>query len=228
MGIKENLNALMAQSGDNPHSLAAKVRARYGTGPTQPTLARIADGTSMEPRRSSLKPVADFYGVTVDQLFQGDITKLRSGASVPAPSEPGPEFVAVRRARLKLQAGASGYAIEYLNGDSLPIFFRADWFAQKGCKPDRCVALRVAGQSMEPNMFDGDIVIIDLDATRPIDGVPFAANYEGEAVIKRLRRDAGEWWLSSDNPDKSRYRDKKCTEDVTIIGQVIYRQTEHV
>lgn len=196
--------------------------------------ASVSDWLSGKTK--SLKAVtaqraAAFLGVSLLWLTEGRgpvWVKDAGRVATPQPMEPGPEFVAVRRARLKLQAGASGYAIEYLNGDSLPIFFRADWFAQKGCKPDRCVALRVAGQSMEPNMYEGDIVIIDLDATRPIDGVPFAANYEGEAVIKRLRRDAGEWWLSSDNPDKSRYRDKKCTEDVTIIGQVIYRQTEHV
>lgn len=196
--------------------------------------ASVSDWLSGKTK--SLKAVtarraASFLGVSLLWLTEGrgPVWTNDAGAKSPLqPTEPGPEFFAVRCAQLKLQAGASGYAIDYLNDDSLPIFFRSDWFAQKGCKPDRCVALRVAGKSMEPNMYDGDILIIDLDATRPIDGLPFAANYEGEAVIKRLRRDAGEWWLSSDNPDKSRYRDKKCTEDVTIIGQVIYRQTEHV
>lgn len=190
-------------------------------------------GKTKSLKASTAQRAAAFLGVSISWLTEGRGPMRETSAGLDGkfsaePVEPGPEYVAVRRARLKLQAGASGYAIEYLNGNSLPIFFRADWFREKGYRPDRCVALKVAGSSMEPSLYEGDIVVINLDDATPADGIAFAANYEGEAVIKRLRRDAGEWWLSSDNADKVRYRDKKCTDDVTIVGRVIYRQSEYI
>lgn len=145
-------------------------------------------------------------------------------AFAPAPSD----YLPVRRAELKLSAGAHGYGIEYQEGESRPIFFRADWFALHGYEPERLIALRVAGQSMETSLFDGDVVVINLADAAPADGEVFAANYEGEAVIKRMRRDGGEWWLTSDNADKRRYPDKRCTEDVKILGRAVYKQSERI
>jgi len=46
MRLIQNLLFLMDRSGDNPYSLTRKVKDRYGVGPSQPTLARILDGTS--------------------------------------------------------------------------------------------------------------------------------------------------------------------------------------
>lgn len=138
------------------------------------------------------------------------------------------DFAAVRRVKFKISAGISGYSIEYLNGHRAPIFFRKDWLQQRGYNPDKLVAVTVSGASMEPSLFDGDLVVINLDDTKLIDGVSYAANYEGEVVVKRLKRDAGEWWLSSDNQDKRRYPDKRCTDQVFIIGRIVHKQSEHV
>jgi phage repressor protein C with HTH and peptisase S24 domain len=81
---------------------------------------------------------------------------------------------------------------------------------------------------MEPALWDGDLVVINTADTSPHDGDAFAMNYEGELVIKRLRRDAGEWWATSDNADQRRFAPKRCTEDVKIIGRVVYKQSERI
>lgn len=61
-----------------------------------------------------------------------------------------------------------------------------------------------------------------------VDGDVFAANYEGELVIKRLVRDAGQWWRCSDNPDPMRYPRKVCGKSVLLIGRVVHKRSEHV
>jgi hypothetical protein len=71
-------------------------------------------------------------------------------------------------------------------------------------------------------------VIKELANTTEKDGKVFAANYEGEAVIKRLRRNAGQWRLYSDNPDQARHPPKLCTEDVRLTGRVVYKQSEEI
>lgn len=142
--------------------------------------------------------------------------------------EPGPNRLPIRRALFKLSAGVSGYEVEYESGESEPIFMGKRWFDQNGYRPDKLLAVKVSGRSMEPSLWEGDLVVVNCDDTRPRDGDVFAANYEGELVIKRLKRDGGSWYLASDNADKVRYSDKLCEEGCGLIGRIVYRQTEHI
>lgn len=139
-----------------------------------------------------------------------------------------PDLVPVPRVRFKLSAGVSGFAIEPENGNGKPVFFRQDWFDQHGYRPERLFSVRVSGASMEPSLYDGDLVVVNTADTKPQDGEVFALNFEGELVIKRLRRDAGQWFAASDNADQRRYAPKHCTDDVQIIGRVIYKQSERI
>lgn len=140
-----------------------------------------------------------------------------------------PEYPSIRRVALKAQAGASGFSVDYAEeDDGPPIVFRADWYKAKGYKPEKMLALRVKGESMIPSMYEGDLIVINTVSTTPKDGVPFLVNYEGEIVVKRLVRDDGLWWLTSDNPDQRRYGRKICNGGTDIIGEVVYRQTERV
>lgn len=138
------------------------------------------------------------------------------------------EFEAIKRVKFKLSAGISGFSVEYLNGHRAPIFFRKDWLKSRNLSADRLFAVEVAGQSMEPSLFEGDLVVVNTADTIPADGDVFAANYEGELVIKRAIRNNGEWFLSSDNQDKRRYSDKRCDEQTSIIGRIIHKQSERI
>lgn len=146
----------------------------------------------------------------------------------PIELENNPAYPAIRRVRFKLQAGVSGFAVEDLEDDGPPIVFRADWFSLHGYRPERMLAARVSGSSMEPSLWDGDLVVINTAQTTPKDGIAFALNIEGVMAIKRLVRDAGEWWIRSDNPDKVRYPDKRTHEGVSVIGEVVYKQSERI
>lgn len=137
-------------------------------------------------------------------------------------------FLPVRRVHIQLSAGVSGFSVEQDENDGLPIFFRADWFRQKGLRHDRLIAVRVTGESMMPSLFDGDLVVINTQDTSPKDGEVFAVNYEGELVIKRMRRESGDWWLDSDNADQVRNKPRKCGDGCFILGRVIYKQSERI
>lgn len=139
-----------------------------------------------------------------------------------------PDLLSVPRVKFKLSAGVSGYSVEPENGNGKPVFFRKDWFDLHNYRPEKLLAIRVSGSSMEPSLWDDDLVVINTDDTAPHDGDVFALNYEGELVIKRMRRDAGEWWACSDNADQRRFAPKRCTEDVQIIGRVVYKQSERI
>nr|AER23978.1 putative phage repressor [Variovorax sp. HH01] len=140
-----------------------------------------------------------------------------------------PDLEPVRVVKLKLKAGMSGFAVDPDPTEAAPIFFRSDWLRRRGFKSYNLVAIRVSGQSMETTLFQDDVVVANIADTEPKDGEVFAVNYEGEPVVKRLIREGGSWWLSSDNPDQRRYPRKECTGDSCIIvGRIIHRQSERI
>lgn len=179
------------------------------------------DGTA--PKRTLQPAVARVLGLTVAELV--DPHGIKAG---PVEIEGNPEYPSVKRARFKLQAGADGYAIENDDGNGLPVVFRRDWFELHNYKPERMLAIRVTGSSMEPSLFADDLVIVNLAQDQPKDGNVFAVNYEGEMVIKRMVRDSGEWLLRSDNPDKVRFSDKRCHSGVSVLGEIVYKQSERI
>ncbi len=155
------------------------------------------------------------------------------GRTNPAMGEPidlenNPDYPAIRRVRFKLSAGASGFGVEYHDEEGAPIVFRRDWYERHGYRPEKLFAVSVANGSMETGLYDGDVVVVNTESTEPKDGVVYAVNYEGEMVIKRLVRDAGQWWLHSDNSDQRRYPRKVCDEHSVILGEIVHKQSERI
>lgn len=158
---------------------------------------------------------------------------LSDGAGTMAPSkalslEDNPDYPAIRHVAMKFSAGVTGYEVQQVGDDSRPIVFKASWFKARGLKPHRMLAVTVSGQSMEPTLYDGDLVVINLDDTAPRDGEVFAARYEDELVLKRVFREGGSWWLHSDNADQRRYPRREAGAGVEILGRVVYRQSERL
>ena len=166
----------------------------------------------------------------LDVHHSDDASSAYSGAEIEKTPlvSPGDSRLPIKRALFKLSAGVSGYEIEYENGESDPIFMSHNWFEKNNFRPGKLIAISVQGRSMEPKMYDGDLVIVNTESTTPKDGVVFTINYEGEMVIKRMKRDSGKWFLASDNPDKVRFGDKLCTENCFLLGEVVYLQTETI
>lgn len=138
-----------------------------------------------------------------------------------------PDYPSIRRVNLRLSAGIVGFSIEHDVEDKSPIVMQRQWFESRGYNPAKLLATGLKGDSMSPGMNDGDTIVINTEDTTPVDGIVFAINYEGEMLVKRMVRDAGIWWLSSDNPDQRKYPRKQCTGDLClIIGRIVHKQSE--
>jgi phage repressor protein C with HTH and peptisase S24 domain len=136
--------------------------------------------------------------------------------------------IQIRKVKLHLSAGITGFTVEPEESDGNPISFRKEWFLRNGYQPNRLIAIGVKGDSMEPTMSQRDTVVVNTADKAPKDGKIFAVNYEGEAVIKRMERNIGQWWLVSDNPDQRQYPRKVCSGDAClIIGRVVVLQREN-
>lgn len=140
-----------------------------------------------------------------------------------------PDFVQIPMVKLRLSAGVTGFQTEPDRRDGGTIGMRRHWVERSGLNPAKLIAIQVKGDSMEPSLYEDDIVVINTADTRPVDGAVFAVNYEGEAVVKRFSRDAGDWWLTSDSPDQRKHHRKICRgEACIIIGRVVRKESDRI
>jgi len=203
-----------------------QVQLAQASGVKQSDISKLERGESNAT--TGLVRLAKALGCSAEWLDTGNGSIWASKQIQSIDLDDNPDFPSVRRVRFKLSAGATGFAVDYEDQDGAPIVFRRAWLADKGLHAEKLFAVSVSNASMEPGLYDGDTVVVNTDATQPRDGVVFAVNYEGEMVIKRLVRDAGQWWLCSDNPDSRRFPRKLCDENCVIIGEVVHKQSERI
>jgi phage repressor protein C with HTH and peptisase S24 domain len=204
-------------------------------GVAQSTIGSLESGARQTGRK--IASIASVLGV--DPLW------LAEGKGQPVPSGPGglrgaefmpvdifhadnPKVVLIPHVRLRLNAGITGFHVEGESGSDTHPLDRA-WVSRERLSAERLIAIKVKGESMEPGLFDGDIVVINTADTKPVDGSVYAINYEGEAVIKRMSRDAGSWWLTSDNSDQRKYHRKSVRgNECIIVGRVVKKESTRI
>ncbi|HCW67606.1 MAG TPA: peptidase S24 [Thalassospira lucentensis] len=76
---------------------------------------------------------------------------------------------------------------------------------------------RLEGDSMEPVMRDGDLLVVDRAKTAR-DGHVVVAVHNGDLTVKRLRRSGNDAWLEPENPN---YPRMPCSDDTEIWGVVL-------
>ena len=219
MDIAEQIDKAMKARKPKPWGQAELSRV---SGVPQPTISRTLKGKSV-PETETLSRLAKTLGIKFDHVSSN------SSSPNEIDLENNPDFPAVKKVSLRVSAGITGFGVEPCTGDDSLIVFRADWYQSRRLKPENLLALKVSGASMEPNLYDGDVVVMNKANTELKDGEVFVFNLDGEVVIKRAVRDGGQWWLDSDNQDKTRFTRKACPEGICIpLGKVIHRQTERI
>lgn len=117
----------------------------------------------------------------------------------------------------------------YLNGHvelSDGLAFKRDWLARIGAKAENLAVIYASGDSMEPYIFDGDVVLFDTNDIEPKHGQVYVVRRPDCSVsIKRLVQQlTGDWIIKSDNPDRS---DEKVSaetiHELPFVGRVIWR-----
>ena len=100
--------------------------------------------------------------------------------------------------------------------------FRMDWLRRKG-KPEAMVLFDIFGNSMEPEIKDGDTVLIDQSQQAILAGALYAVGIEDTIMVKRIEKRPNKLVLLSNHKD---YLPVMLTREeanaVRIIGRVIW------
>jgi len=140
-----------------------------------------------------------------------------------------PSLTQIMKVKLKVQAGITGFQVEPEHHDGETQGVPTRWVLKEGLSRDALLAITVRGESMEPALHEGDVIVVNTRDIKPVDGVVYVVNYEGEVVVKRMIRDAGMWWLTSDNADQRKYGRKLCKgAECIVIGKVIRKESTHI
>lgn len=220
------LHELMRAAGVNQVELSRK------TGVKQSTISRILNpkGSSgiKNPADQQLRPLAEFFACTVDQLrgYQAldqenlNYSVKEHGLAVNI-TEPKQVMVPLLTTSGK---GDNGYLKDHSD-----VAFHRDWLIKMGVKPIDLRVIYAVGSSMYPSIIDGDVLLLNISDQQPVSGKVYALRRPDSSIsIKRLNeRLTGGWVISSDNPDKRSYPDEECDDStlntLPIVGRIIWR-----
>lgn len=159
------------------------------------------------------------FGVDINDLlnFDGQIDTIDVDSGF------GADFVGVRRLDISASAGSGA-----ILGDETAIkkyAFSKFWLNQRGLNPANLHVISVVGDSMEPKLRSGDLILLDGSQTKVADGLTYVLRVGDELLIKYIQRSGiDKITLHSENP---RYESREIDlpidshHEVVVIGRVV-------
>jgi phage repressor protein C with HTH and peptisase S24 domain len=133
-------------------------------------------------------------------------------------------FKNIPKVNARLSAGGGSFEV----GSEIQGYyaFRKDWLTTKGNR-NKMVLMDIFGNSMEPEMKDGDTILIDESQKDILAGAIYAVGIDDTIMVKRVEKHPNKLVLLSDNKDYSPiYLEGSEINSVRIIGKVIWISRE--
>lgn len=211
------------------------------TGIPQPTIHRILNNKVDDPRDGTLRPLAAYFGVSVEELR----TQIPDGSAVREPGPSAPPYAAAETVDVEIKplqellipevevrpSPGPGAAEPSLIATRNRIPCPVSWFQERDVRPFDAIAMRVTVKNMERTLFPGDRIIVDTADREIVDGrvyVLATGGVEPDVKIKRLfTTTSGRIRAVNDHPDKALYPDEHLDAtdmaNIHIVGRVIDR-----
>lgn len=194
-----------------------------------------------------LEKISSMFGVSIDWLVHGDsrhtttIAELRRKLpakkstvernSSPKPArvsdEPDIDMLFIPLVEARLSAGTG--SLETSADGERKYAFRSDFLHRKGC-PNKMVLMRVSGDSMEPEIKDGDVVLLDQGKKHILPGRMYAVGIEDAIYVKQIDTMPGKLILKSMNsvyPPIEVDMRGDLAEQARILGQILWVGREY-
>lgn len=180
----------------------------------QPTLSRIVSGATTNPHQTSLKILADFFGITVDQLRGYQPISWLDTQDLETPGLKKIPFLTWE------QVGEWDK-----NKDKLNDYEQIFTDAKVG---KLAYSLAVKDASMEPLFSKGTLLIIDSEKTPKDRSFVIASikNYS-EAIFRQLVIDGPHQYLKPISPDFDRFQMSLLSDEDTILGVLVQARRDY-
>lgn len=213
--------------------MSARVIGKYLSGQTEPSRVRLIDLAIAG--NVNTRWLAEGFGPllrgTMEVPYEGDKTEEQIKRNVKYPfaegdkttSIAGEGYVQVPRYQVEASAGGgtlihSEQIVDYLS-------FRAEWVRNAlGVAASALVLINVKGDSMEPTLSNGDVILIDRSADHVDDNAVYVLRLSGSLLVKRIKRNMdGSVVVSSDNviyPPETIMGD--LVDGLNVVGRVVW------
>lgn len=205
---------------------------------TQSTTSRILSGKTTNPRQDIIKKYAEYFGVSEQDLIFTDLSRqdktshnepngILSDKQIEVWTDgdtPPDGMIAIDFLPNITASLGHGYINEEFT-EKTQLWFSEQTLRKCNVNPKYAQAIHVAGDSMLPELSDGQVIAIDTSATRIFDGEIYAFRKGDEIKVKYLFKTNDGFKAISRNDDKLRYPDEFYTttdienENIEILGQ---------
>jgi phage repressor protein C with HTH and peptisase S24 domain len=182
-----------------------------------------------EPSRERLVALAKAAGVSVGWLASGEGPPPRlSGGTPSSRSASGPGGINQRDYLLlpkRPESAAAGVESPPAEGPAEFFALHHDWVRSEfGIEPDHLSLETAVGESMLPNIQDGDLLLVDTTENRFRSFGVYVLEIAGERLVKRVQPKLdGSLTLISDNKAyEPEHIPPTQAGDITVVGRVIW------
>lgn len=127
------------------------------------------------------------------------------------------DFVPITR--LDVEVGAGRGRVSSVIEEIGSLQFRRDFLKSAGVSAGNAAIVNVRGESMDPTIKGGAVLLINRSDRTPRHGQIYAFSWGGDMLVKRFFKRGDGWIASSDNPDKSEYPDIVLDGNMETIVQ---------
>ncbi len=178
----------------------------------------VRKGSPRKLEENDRRTLAEFLGVDEAELgapARETVLTVGTGTPVRGPLD----WADIPRLPLGASAGPGTIAADLAPVDRLR--FSARWLRQQGLEPAMLSVIEVEGDSMEPNLRDGDEILVDR-TPRPLRAGLHVIRLDDVLLVKRLEPGpAGTLRIISDNPAYARM--ERPMAEVSLLGRVVWK-----
>lgn len=179
--------------------------------------------------RKKAELIADKLGYNINWLLYGGDENLKDSKlnpieweSLSKEEQTGGKFITIPVLDVELSAGYG--ACQSMEQEMYTLPFRATTLKQRNIPIDKAKVVKVSGDSMEPRLFDKDIISINMADTRIRDGKIYAVRvYDLQKVKVLIRNSDGSITLRSFNPiypDEIVKKEQIENGDFQVLGRM--------
>lgn len=146
--------------------------------------------------------------------------QARMGVTAKEPPAYLQDFMLIPCYDVEVSAGHGSHVDQELQTGQMA--FKTNWLKQRNLQPDKCALIKARGDSMEPTIYDGDLLLVDMSINSIIDDTIYIVQTDNRLIVKRIQLALdGSLTIISDN---KKYKEQTITpdqaKDVKIAGRV--------